>query len=144
MLIPALTAAMTSATLAAAVTFAALAAAAYSASPSRAQQPQQPRMHTVKVKFDYNFHIDPACPAQGAKHCVKQFNVYNLTDRGVRTLLFTIPAPAGAHKLKRGIKGTSRPLNLAAGVHQIAVTAVWDNGAESNAVPSATMVKVSP
>ena len=126
------------------MTSATLAAAGYSAPPSRAQQPQQPRTHTVKVKFDYNFHIDPACPAQGAKHCVKQFNVYNVTDRGARTLLFTIPAPAGAHTLKRGIKGSSGPLNLAAGAHQIAVSAVWDNGAESNPAPSATMVTVSP
>lgn len=96
------------------------------------------------MEFRYDFFRDPACPAKKSKRCVKQFNVYNLTDTGKRYLLFSIPAPKGAGDKSRRISGKSKPLVFAPGKHLIGVSAVNDQGSESNPQDCTIMVDISP
>jgi hypothetical protein len=104
----------------------------------------KPKSHMIAVKFRYDFSREPACPAKGAKRCVKQFNVYNLTDTGKRFLLFSIPAPKGAGGKSRRISGKSKALVLEPGKHLIGVSAVDDQGRESNPQACSMMVEVPP
>lgn len=103
----------------------------------------QPKTHTITVKFDYDFTAIRACPAKSAARCVKQFNVYNLTDTGRRILLFSIPAPPGATAKVPGISGHSKPLIFAPGQHLIGVAAVASDGAESDPHACTTMVNIA-
>lgn len=121
---------------------AALAAAFPGVARARASRAQPPRKHTVTVRFNYNFKKVHACPAKAHKRCVAKFNIYNVTVHGQRYFLFSIPAPANARGKVKHITGKSKPLLLAAGKHMIAVTAVWNTGAESNLYGSTTMVRV--
>jgi hypothetical protein len=110
--------------------------------PVRPQTP--PKTHTVRVKFDYNFKRFHSCENKRKAPCLKQFNVYNVTDTGRRILLFSIPAPPGAKGEVKDITGASKPLVFAPGQHMIAVTAETDGGGESDPHDCQTMVNVAP
>jgi hypothetical protein len=75
---------------------------------------------------------------------VKQFNVYNLTDRGQRIRLFSFPAPSNAKKFVQGVSATSPELAFSPGQHMIAVTAESNSGKESNAFVCFTMIYIRP
>ena len=98
--------------------------------------------HTVTLKFDYNFSVNSACTAKKpTKVCVKEFQVYNLTDKGQRTKLFTIKAPDGATEMLK-VTGKSEPLPLAPGQRMLAVAAVSNTGKESNTYACTTMIDI--
>ncbi len=80
--------------------------------------------HSVTVTFDYNFGFTPACSEMVTDHCVKQFNVYDISA-GVenRTRLFTIAVDPASRGIVKGITGTSPMLLFAPGKHFISVTA---------------------
>src|SRR6267142_2222728 len=48
----------------------------------------------IIVTFDYDFGSIPACSLTLTKNCIRQFNVYDMTDEG-RMKLFSIPVPGG-------------------------------------------------
>lgn len=107
-------------------------------------QPQSaPKLHTLHVQFDYDFKRFHGCTEKNKKPCLKQFNVYNVTDTGRRILLFTIPARPGAKGEVKGITGDSKPLVFASGQHMIAVTANTDRGGESDLHACWTMVTIA-
>lgn len=109
---------------------------------TRAQNP--PKTHTIRVNFDYDFKRFHGCTEKSKRPCLKEFNVYNVTDNGKRILLFSIPAPAGAKRAVKNINGASMPLVFAPGQHMIAVTAETDRGGESDPRACSTMVNVAP
>jgi len=117
-------------------------AVSVAAIPARAQN--SPKTHTIRVNFDYDFRRFHGCTGKDKAPCLKQFNVYNMTDTGKRILLFSIPAPAGAKREVKDITGTSKPMVFAPGQHMIAVTAQSDQGAESDPHACSTMVNVAP
>jgi hypothetical protein len=110
--------------------------------PTWAQNP--PKTHTIRVNFDYDFKDFHGCKTKSKAPCLKQFNVYNVTDTGKRILLFSIPAPPGAKHAVKDITGASNPLVFAPGKHMIAVTAQTDRGGESDPRACSTMVNVAP
>lgn len=75
------------------------------------------------------------------KNCVKQFNVYDMTNER-RMKLFSIPVPADVTGFVRGIAGTSQPILLPAGEHILAVTAESADGLESDSGACATRIQV--
>jgi hypothetical protein len=80
--------------------------------------------HTVKVMFDYNFALTPACSDKVTNKCVKQFTVYDIsagTDK--RTKLFSISVDPAAKGNVKGITGTSPLLLFETGKHLISVVA---------------------
>jgi hypothetical protein len=98
--------------------------------------------HTITLKFDYDFSVNSACTAKKpTKVCVSEFEVYNLTDKGQRTKLFTIKAPDGATGMLK-ITGKSDPLPLAPGQHMLAVAAVSNTGKESDTYACTTMIDI--
>jgi len=105
--------------------------------------PDTPRSHTLIVSLDYDFTKRHSCAEKETQNCVKQFNVYELTN-GQRTRLFSFPAPAGARGPVKGIKGTSGVLMLSAGDHMIGVTATLADGPESYPEACSVIVKVPP
>lgn len=109
--------------------------------PIRAQN--APKTHTIHVTFDYDFKRFHGCAEKNKKPCLKQFNVYNVTDAGRRFLLFTIPAPPGAKGEVKNITGASKPLVFAPGQHMIAVTANTDQGGESDPRACYTMITIA-
>lgn len=98
------------------------------------------KQHTITVKFVYDFRPHDGCPAKAP--CVKQFNVYNVTEHRQRALLFIIDVPHSARGKVFYISGQSKPLTFAPGEHMIAVTAQWDTGAESDLLACTTMIDV--
>jgi hypothetical protein len=99
--------------------------------------------HTVSVTFDYDFKKNPPCSLKEApKACVKEFNVYDIS--GGRYKLFSIPVPAGATGLLKGIAGKSAPRLLEEGTHFIAVTAENAAGVESDVNDARVSVQVKP
>jgi hypothetical protein len=100
-----------------------------------------PSKRRIAVTFDYDFRLTPACSLTLTKNCVKQFNVYDMTDEG-RMKLFSIPVPADAAGFVRGIAGASRPILLPAGEHILAVTAESADGLESDSGACATRIQV--
>lgn len=92
------------------------------------------------MQFVYDFTAHQGCPAKSP--CVKQFNVYNVTDHGDSILLFTIDAPANASGRSVHISGQSKPRAFAPGHHLIAVTAKWDTGPESPTLACAKFVDI--
>lgn len=110
--------------------------------PSAAPAAQR---HRVTVKFNYNFARTHACgPKNTDKICVKEFNVYNLTDKGQRYKLFAFPAPENSRKPLEVVSSTSPELPFSPGQHLIAVTAVSNTGKESNAYACTAMIYIKP
>jgi hypothetical protein len=98
-----------------------------------------PRKRRVTVTFNYDFNLSHACSLTLTKNCVKQFNVYDATDME-QVKLFSIPVPADAAGLVKGITGTSPPLSLRAGEHILVVTAQAVDGTESD--PGAATIRI--
>lgn len=110
----------------------------------QAQAQNPPKSHTIRVNFDYDFKRFHGCAKKNKAPCLKEFNVYNITDTGKRILLFTISAPTGAKRVVKNITGASKPLVFAPGQHMIAVTAETDRGGESDPHACWAMVTVAP
>jgi hypothetical protein len=111
----------------------------------RPAAPGAPQRHTITVKFDYDFTRTHACgPKNHDKFCVKQFDVYNLTQNGGRFKLFSFPAPRNAKTVVRGLSGTSPELPFSPGQHLIAVTAESNVGRESSPMQCQTMIDINP
>ena len=96
------------------------------------------------MNFEYDFSRMQGCPVKGSALCVKQFDVYNLTDTGQRLFLFSIPAPAGAKEKRKNITDTSKPLVFAPGKHLIGVSAVTNHGAQSDPRACSIMIDITP
>jgi len=101
------------------------------------------RNHTLKVTFDYDFSLTPACSTKVTKNCVQQFNVYDLSPAfNPLTKLFSIPADPSATGMVRGITGTSPLLPLRSGKHLISVVAQTPDNVESNNTTCTTWIEV--
>ena len=99
--------------------------------------------HTVTVTFNYDFKKNPSCAEKPTlKDCVKQFDVYDVS--GVRFRLFSVPVPAGATGLVKGITGVSPMRAFLPGTHFIAVTAENAAGVESDVNAAKVTVEVKP
>jgi len=98
--------------------------------------------HSITVKFDYDFEVNPACNSKVTKDCVRQFNLYDIS-RGAakRTKLASFPVPVGASGVMKGIAFTTPPMPLGAGNHVLAVTAQMPGGQESDVSKCITSVK---
>ncbi len=78
----------------------------------------------ITVIFDYDFSRTPACSAKVTTNCVEQFVVYETSSSiDDAFVLGTVPLPANAQGLVRGIGGTTRLITFSSGSHRIAVTA---------------------
>lgn len=94
--------------------------------------------HKITVTFDYDFAHQPPCSTDANekehdKVCVQQFIVYDISaGLAQRTKLMTIPVPADARGMVKGISGTSPLLLFESGQHLIAVVAQAPNGYESD------------
>jgi hypothetical protein len=103
----------------------------------------EPRNRRVTVTFNYDFNLNHVCSQALTKNCVKQFNVYDTTDKEP-VKLFSIPVPAGAAGFVKGITGTSPPLPLRTGEHILGVTAQAADGTESDSGACTTKVRINP
>jgi hypothetical protein len=86
--------------------------------------------HSITVQFDYDFTKTPACSAKVSTACIKTFDVYDISGEKPY-LLFSIPVPANAHGLMKGITATSPRMLFAIGKHRIGVSAQMPNGEKS-------------
>jgi hypothetical protein len=100
-----------------------------------------PRKRRVAVTFNYDFNLSPACSLTLTKNCVKQFNVYDTTDKE-QVKLFSIPPPVEATGFFKGITGTSPPLNLRAAEHILSVTAQQADGTESDSGACTVIIRI--
>ena len=106
-------------------------------------QTEPANLHTVTVKFDYDFAKSPSCTEKPAlKTCVKQFNVYDVS--GGRFRLFSIPVPNGATAAVKGITGQSPARIFLPGTHFIAVAAENAQGVESDLNSAKVSVEIKP
>ncbi|MGH9687491.1 MAG: hypothetical protein ACRD5K_10400 [Candidatus Acidiferrales bacterium] len=89
--------------------------------------------HTIKVSFNYDFRVTPACSSKSKGVCVQEFVLYDISA-GVsnRTKLMDILVPANPTGLVKGITGTTIPLLFEPGRHLLAVVARTPTGVESN------------
>ena len=101
------------------------------------------RTITIKVVFDYDFTITPACSAKATPECVQQFNLYEVSlGISKRAKLLSIPVPAGATGFVKGISATTEPYLFDSGPHRLAVSAQKPNGQESDLSKCTTIIKV--
>jgi hypothetical protein len=115
------------------------------ASTPSAAAPNPSGKHTVTVTFNYDFSRTPSCSAKVTKHCILQFNVYDVSAGAKkRVKIFSILATPGETKAVPGIKGTSPLMAFEPGKHKLAVTAQDANGKESNVDADTTWVTVPP
>jgi len=99
--------------------------------------------HTIKFTFDYDFGITHACIAQIKKGCVQQFNFYDIsTGVATRVKLGSLPVPAGAEGLVKGISFTTERRLFNPGKHMLAVSAQLADGLESDVNKCSTIVKI--
>jgi hypothetical protein len=101
-----------------------------------------PRKRRVTVTFNYDFNLNHACSQTLTTGCVKQFNVYDTTDKE-QVKLFSIPVPADAAGFVKGITGTSPPLSLRPGEHIVAVTAQAADGTESDSGATTIRIRIN-
>ena len=99
--------------------------------------------HKIAVKFDYDFRVIPACSLEMKLPCIQQFNFYDISA-GIpkRVRIGSIPVPADASGLVKGIAGTSDLLLFSPGRHMIAVAAQMPDGAESDLSACTKIVKI--
>jgi hypothetical protein len=91
-----------------------------------------PSMHSITVKFDYDFGRTPACTDKIKKRCIQQFVVYDISaGEASPSQLFTVPVPPDANGLVSGITGTSPKLSIASGSRRLGVVAHEPDGKES-------------
>ena len=100
-------------------------------------------MHTVTVKFDYDFTHTPLCNGKIKDACVSTFTVYDISGPKVYKL-FSVPAPANAKGVMKGITATSPRMLFEVGKHRIGVSAVSASGKESPPVACDTIVEIGP
>lgn len=105
--------------------------------------PSGSAMHTVTVKFDYDFTRTPLCSGKKKDACVSTFNVYDISGPKAYKL-FSIPAPADAKGMVKGITATSPRMLFGVGKHRIGVSAVSANGKESPPIACDTIVEIGP
>jgi hypothetical protein len=99
--------------------------------------------HTIKFTFDYDFGITPACSVQIKKGCVQQFNFYDISaGMAKRVKLGSLPVPAGAKGLVKGISFTTDRRLFNPGKHMVAVSAQLADGMESDVRKCSTIVKI--
>jgi hypothetical protein len=101
--------------------------------------------HTITVKFDYDFTRTPVC---GGKlklkdSCVSNFIVYDISGPKPYRL-FSIPAPADAKGVMKGITATSPRMLFVIGKHRIGVAAVSASGKESPPIDCDIVVEIGP
>ena len=109
--------------------------------PQLSNASSPPNSHVVAVTFDYDFTKVPACsPTVTAKNCIKQFDVYDITAGHLK--IFSIPTPAGASGVVKGIPGQSPRRVFEPGPHILAVTAESAAGTESEVTGSTTTVVI--
>jgi len=135
----------------------ALLAAAFAPAAVRARTQFQPAgqqypprlhhsIHSVTVKFDYDFSLTPPCTKEKASGCVEQFVVYDVRDMTFpiarRTQLFIIRLPRHAKGAVHGITGTSPKLDFEVGKHLIAVVAQARDGTESKTPACTTWITI--
>jgi hypothetical protein len=100
-------------------------------------------MHSITVQFDYDFTKTPACSAKVTTACVQTFDVYDISgDKPY--LLFSIPAPANAQGMMKGIKATSPRMLFAVGKHRIGVSAQMPNGEKSPPRDCKVIIEIKP
>ena len=100
-------------------------------------------LHTITVKFDYDFTRNPVCKGELKDACVSTFIVYDIS--GTKPYkLFSIPAPADAKGLTKGITATSPRMLFGVGRHRIGVAAASANGKESPPIDCNTIVEIKP
>jgi hypothetical protein len=87
-------------------------------------------LHSITVQFDYDFTKTPACAAKVTTACIKTFDVYDISGEKPY-LLYSIPVPANAQGLMKGITATSPRMLFAIGKHRIGVSAQMANGEKS-------------
>src|SRR6204780_523546 len=92
--------------------------------------PSGSAMHSITVQFDYDFTKTPACSAKVTTACIKTFDVYDISGEKPY-LLYSIPVPANAQGLMKGITATSPRMLFAIGKHRIGVSAQMSNGEKS-------------
>jgi hypothetical protein len=99
--------------------------------------------HKISFTFDFDFRITPACSREATKACVQQFNFYDISQ-GIpkRVKLGSIPVPAGARGLVKGISGTTESILFNPGRHRVAVSAQTPDGSESDLRKCAIMVQI--
>jgi hypothetical protein len=91
---------------------------------NQGQTPPTSGMHTITVKFTYDFRLTPACSGKVRKKCVAQFNLYDLSaGYKHRTKLFSIPVGTVTERSVRELTGTSPLLLFESGRHLIGVAA---------------------
>jgi hypothetical protein len=106
-------------------------------------EPSGSAMHTVTVKFDYDFTRTPLCGGKIKDSCVSTFTVYDISGPKAYKL-FSIPAPANAKGMMKGIKATSPRMLFGVGRHRIGVSAVSASGKESPPIACDTIVEIGP
>src|SRR5215469_3366726 len=101
--------------------------------PGGLQTPHPHRTITIKVTFDYDFRITPACSANVTQKCVQQFNLYEVSlGISKRAKLHSIPVPTGATGFVVAISATTEPDLFASGRHRGGVSAQVPNRQESD------------
>jgi hypothetical protein len=100
-------------------------------------------MHSITVQFDYDFTKTPVCAAKVTPACVKTFDVYDISGEKPY-LLFSIPAPANAQGMMKGITATSPRMLFAIGKHRIGVSALMANGEKSPPRECKVIIEIKP
>ena len=102
-----------------------------------------PSLHTVSLTFDYDFTVTPACSLKVTQRCVQQFNFYDISV-GIpnRQRLGSIPVPARATGMVKGISARTEPFLFGPGRHKLAVSAQMPDGTESDLRKCTTIVKI--
>jgi len=101
--------------------------------PDANQSPEASRSrHTIRVTFDYDFRITPACSRKVIKGCVQQFVAYDISaGTKLSAMLFPIPLPTNPVGAVHGITATSPMLDFESGKHLISVSAMGPDGRHS-------------
>jgi hypothetical protein len=99
--------------------------------------------HKISFTFDYDFRVSPACSKETTKACVWQFNFYDISQ-GIakRVKLGSIPVPAGASGLVKGISATTEAMLFNSGRHMVAVAAQTSDEAESDLSKCSVIVTI--
>src|SRR5262245_27931616 len=102
-----------------------------------------PSVHTISLTFDYDFRVTPACSPNVTRGCVQQFNFYDISV-GIpnRQRLGSIPVPARATGMVKGISARTEPFLFGPGRHRLAVSAQMPDGTESDLSKCTTIVKI--
>jgi len=107
--------------------------------------PRSQSTHKITFTFDYDFRITPACSQKVQQACVQQFNFYDISPgiaKDKRVKLGSVPVPAGATGLVKGISFTTESFLFNSGRHMLAVSAQMPNGVESDLRRCTTIVKI--